>query len=271
MSRRQRHLTLRPLPGAALQLDSRALSESVGGTVQTWLDRSGNSRNPTQTGGTSLQPVVAAGSAGQKVLQFDGVDDRLEIPSSTTFFKGFHDGSSSLLFAAARPAAPAAPSPDAGYALCGTGRTESASVGFALLWENRSIISATNAFRVDVGNGQGSGGGGAHSQLISSNQWSGGVWSVIRLATDAYAFPVADRIIGRVSGGAEIKGNTRSFTPTSGNSTYNMQIGAPGGALVVPFNGQIGAVLAFPNHSLSAAMQRRIDHALAAAFKISCA
>jgi hypothetical protein len=39
----------------------------------------------------------------------------------------------------------------------------------------------------------------------------------------------------------------------------------------VPFNGQIGAVLAFPNHTLSAAMQRRIDHSLAAAFKILCA
>ena len=270
MSRRQRHLTLRPLPGAALQLDSRVLAEAVGSTVQTWPDRSGLSRNPTQTGGTSLQPVVAAGSAGQKVLQFDGVDDRLEIPSSTTFFRGFHNGEPSILFAAARPASPAAPSPDAGYAFCGTGRTESASVGFALLWENRPIVSATNAFRVDVGNGQGSS-LGQQSNLISNNQWSGGVWSVIRMAIDADASPVADRIIGKVSGGPDIKGNTRSFTPSSGNSTYNMQIGAPGGALVVPFNGQIGAVLAFPNHTLSAAMQRRIDHSLAAAFKILCA
>lgn len=271
MSRRQRHLTLRPLPGAALQLDSRVVAESVGSTVQTWPDRSGLGRNPTQTGGTSLQPVVAAGAAGQKVLQFDGVDDRLEIPSSTAFFKGFHDGSSSLLFAAARPATPATPSPNAGYALCGTGRNESAATGFALTWENRSIVSAVNAFRCDITNGQGSA-SGAQSQLLSNNQWSGGVWSVIRLATDADASPVADRIIGRVSGGFEIKGNTRSFTPSSGNSTYNMQIGNSGGAASgVYFGGHVGAIITFPNHSLSAAMQRRIDHSLAAAFKITCA
>lgn len=271
MSRRQRHLTLRPLPGAALQLDSRVVAESVGSSVQTWADRSGLGRNPTQTGGTSLRPVVAAGASGQKVLEFDGVDDRLEIPSSTTFFRGFHNGEPSILFAAARPASPAAPSPDAACGICGTGRTESGSVGFALLWENRSIIPATNAFRVDVGNGQGFAGGGAHSQLLSSNQWPGGFWSVIRMTIDADASPVADRIIGRVSGGAEIRGNTRSYTPSAGNATYNMQIGAVGGALAGPFKGQIAAVLAFPNHSLSAAMQSRIDHSIAAAFKISCA
>lgn len=268
MSRRQRHLTLCPSLGAALQLDSRAVAESVGSTVQTWPDRSGLGRNPTQATST-LRPVVVTGASGQTCLEFDGNDDRLEIPSSTAMFKGFHDGQRSVLFAAVRPASPAVPAPDAGCAVCGTGRNESAAVGFALTWENRSFFPTTNALRCDITNGQT---GITQSQLIAANQWTGGVWSIIRLTTDADASPVADRIIGRVSGGPEIKGNTRSGTPSAANSTYNMQIGNSGGAASsVYFRGQMASIIAFPNHSLTEAMQRRIEHAMAYSFKIPCA
>lgn len=269
MSRRQRHLTLRPSLGAALQLDSRVVAESVGSTVQTWPDRSGNGRNPTQATTTARATVVAE-TGGQKCLSFDG-GDKYDIPASNTAFNGFHNGQPSILFAAVRAAPVANPAINAAYAICGTGRTESASTGFALLWDNRSIIPTTNAFRCDVGNGQGFSGGGAQSLLIAANEWSGGVWVIARLTTDSDASPVADRIIGRISGGPELKGNTRSFAPSAGNSTYNMQIGGPGGADAVLLNGAIGSIIAFPNHSLTAAMQLRIEHSLSASFKIACA
>jgi hypothetical protein len=104
---------------------------------------------------------------------------------------------------------------------------------------------------------------------MSNNQWPGATWRIARHRIDADA---TERIITNMSGGPDITGSTNSGAASGSNATYDLQIGGLGGSpVVLPFVGLMGAVIVFPNQSLSAAMQRRIDHSLAAAFKISCA
>ncbi len=266
MSRRQRHLTLRPLPGAALQLDSRVVAESVGSTVQTWPDRSGLSRNPTQaTAGNRASVVI--GESGQKCLSFDGAR-YYQIPSSTGLFNGLHNGSESLVYSVARPATAAAPSPEAGYIICGNNRATSANIGITLMWENRTVVPGTAAPRGLISRGVNQ---FFAAQSAISNQWPGNTWRVMRTTFDADA-SASSRITFRVAGQTPVGNNTLTDAPTTFNATLDMCIGSAAADLpTVQFVGLMGAIIMFPAHSLSAAMQRRIDHALASSFKLSCA
>lgn len=263
MSRRQRHITLRPSLGSALQLDSRVVAESVGSTVQTWPDRSGNGRNAAQAT-TSARATVVTEAGGQKCLSFDG-DDFYDVSSSTSVFNGIHNGGSGLVITAARPATPAAPAPNTAYSLMGNSRGGTLNTGFAVLWENRTVVSATNAIRIDVVRG---GIGTFAAQKQANNQWTGATWRISRHRIDVDA---TERIVTNMSGGPDVLGSTSSGAPAAGNATHDLQIGGLGGTpVVLPYVGLMGAVIIWPNHSLTASMQRRIEHALAASFKISC-
>lgn len=264
MSRRQRHLTLKPSLGSALQLDSRGVSESVGATVQTWPDRSGFGRNPTQAT-TTARATVVAGTGGQKCLSFDG-GDFYDIASTTAVFNGIHNGGAGLVIVAARPATPATPAPDAAYTFMGNSRGATASVGFAVLWENRTVVAATSAIRVDVVRGAQP---SFAAQQQVNNQWPGASWRIARHRIDVDA---AERIVTNMSGGPDVLGSTSSGAPAVTNATYDLQIGGLGGTpVVLPYIGLMGAVIVWPNHSLSSAMQQRIEHSISASFKIACA
>jgi hypothetical protein len=266
MSRRQRHLTLRPLPGAALQLDSRVLTGAVGSTVQTWPDRSGMGRNPTQSNSAARASVVI-GESGQRCLSFDGARF-YQIPSSTALFNGLHNGSPSLVFTAARPATPAAPAPEAAYVMWGNNRTSSAQVGVTVFWDNRASASASNTLRGSIARGVNQ----FFAAVVAANNfWPGNSWRINRTAFDADA-AAADRLMFRNSGADAVGGNTATDPPTTSNASFDMFIGSAAADIpTIQFVGLMGSIIMFTNHSLSSSMQRRIDHALAAAFKITCA
>jgi hypothetical protein len=264
MSRRQRHLTLRPSLGAALQLDSRAVAESVGSTVQAWPDRSGFGRNPTQPT-TTARATVVADAGGQKCLSFDG-GDFYDIASTAAVFNGIHNGGAGLVVVAARPATPATPAPDTAYTFMGNSRGATASTGFALIWENRSAVSATSAIRIDVVRGAQP---SFAAQQQVNNQWPGATWRISRHRIDVDA---TERIITNMSGGPDVLGSTSSGAPSVANASFDLQIGGLGGTpVVLPYVGLMGVILVWPNQSLTSAMQRRIEHAVAYSFKIACA
>jgi hypothetical protein len=106
--------------------------------------------------------------------------------------------------------------------------------------------------------------------ITANNFWPGNAWRINRAAFDGDA-AAADRLTFRNSGAAPVGGNTATDPPTTSNASLDMFIGSAASDLpTVQFVGLMGAVIMFPNHSLSSSMQRRIDHALAAAFKITC-
>jgi hypothetical protein len=74
MSRRQRHLNARHA-GANVVLDARY---APSGAVETWLDRSSNSNNATQSEPDRRPTAMTEG--GRSFVRFDGVDDRMATP-----------------------------------------------------------------------------------------------------------------------------------------------------------------------------------------------
>jgi hypothetical protein len=82
------------------ELDTTTLTSFCSGTngfVTTWYDQSGNGYNATQTTAASQPQIVSSGSVitenGKPTLQYDGVDDQLQITSAIdltdTFFVPF--------------------------------------------------------------------------------------------------------------------------------------------------------------------------------------
>jgi hypothetical protein len=137
-----------------------------------------------------------------------------------------------------------------------------------MMWENRAIVPATAAPRAMISRAVN---GFYAAQTWVNNQWPGNTWKVVRTTFDADA-AAAERIRFRLDGQDPVGGNTITDLPTTSNASFDMFIGSAAADIpTVQFVGLMGAVIMFANHSLSSSMQRRIDHSLAAAFKITCA
>jgi len=68
----------RKLGGLQCWLDASIVALN-GGAVETWVDRSGNGISPTQATAVKRPFLAANGIGGKPALQFDGVDDALEV------------------------------------------------------------------------------------------------------------------------------------------------------------------------------------------------
>ena len=89
---------------ASGDLDTASLKTFVGansGFVTTWYDQSGNARNATQTTAANQPRVVNAGVVerknGKPMINYDGTNDRLAIPSSSSTFNFLHNGTKSFI------------------------------------------------------------------------------------------------------------------------------------------------------------------------------
>jgi hypothetical protein len=84
------------------ELDTAALLAFTGtgalddGFVTKWYDQSSNGKDATQTTAVSQPKIVSSGFVinvnSKPSLSFDSVNDRLVVPSSTSYFKFLHDG-----------------------------------------------------------------------------------------------------------------------------------------------------------------------------------
>jgi len=75
-------LNLPYIPGQTLCLDASSISGlSDGDPVGTWLDKSGNDNNATQTSVDSKPLYKVNQINGKPIIRFDGVNDRLSLPN----------------------------------------------------------------------------------------------------------------------------------------------------------------------------------------------
>ncbi|MDY0188132.1 MAG: hypothetical protein RBR16_09435 [Syntrophus sp. (in: bacteria)] len=76
--------------------DGSTIVFSTGSYVQTWQDKSGNSRHMTQTGGDSLRPILVQNALNSlPVLRFDGSNDWL---STSALWSGNQDGAAFVVY-----------------------------------------------------------------------------------------------------------------------------------------------------------------------------
>lgn len=243
MHRRARHLN-HGSAGAVLALDSRFITGlSDGDPVSTWTDRSASANNATQTG-TARPTFETAEQGGQPVLRFDGTNDFLVCNSYASL-------SASTIIGA-------------GKSNITTGNDRN------MFYFGNANVFSPNFNWVGIGKNYSS------AKWISGNYNNPNDGSVVSSAAFTTNAAVASGITNdsgtnRLFVNGDAEGTKASVTiniNTSARPTIGRR-GAESSADVWFWNGDIYCVNLIPS-AVSSSLRRRLEHAVAFSFKISC-
>jgi hypothetical protein len=246
MSRRHRHLNARDL-GAKLVLDARYIDQSDNTAVSTWADRSGNGYDATQTNGTFQPTFQTAEFGGNGVVRFDGSNDFLNANGAAGVLRNVGGGT-----------------------LFGVFKFNAFHTGVVLIFTSGTSTSAT---RLGIAvtaltNGEHQLGGRRldadsfvtlRAQANSNNP---------RIMTGVADYANSDAFLFLESTQVVSNTNFQTAGNTSNTDSQSVQVGAVSAASQY-LNGDIGQALAF-NTALTASQRKRVEHAAAFSFKISC-
>jgi hypothetical protein len=189
--------------------------------VRVWFDQSGNARNFRQDT-TARQPLIMINGAltydnGEISLRFDGTDDRMLIPNSTSTFNFLHNGNSSTIFGVSRFGNSSNPATI--YPFFNTHTGAGTQKGYGLYYYDTD--GQNNAFLRIVSNGFTQAIFASPNNTITPNQIN-----VFYVLSDADNATAANRSIAAVNGGATFQGNVETASPTSDNATFDLILGA---------------------------------------------
>lgn len=191
------------------------------GFVTTWFDQSGNG-NDSVNSTASEQPKIYDSIAGvildngKTAIEFDGVNDSLDVLSSTAIFKFLHDGTNSSIFILCNLI-----SNDSNFALLNTNRRSSSNIGYAMQLDDRSSISRSMVLTslISAGSGiQASVNQSLNDFLTDSAQ------SLLIDLIDADNGTAADRSELYRDGGTAIKNNSLTGTVSTNNASFDLEI-----------------------------------------------
>jgi hypothetical protein len=191
--------------------------------VRRLFDQSGNGRNFAQDT-FERQPLIMSDGVvlrdnGEVSLRFDGVDDRMSIPSSTAMFDFVHNGSDATFFSVQRFGISA--NPEAAYNLLDNGGN-SAGVGFSTGYDDR-ITVGNNGHRMLLYRGVG---GSFVINTINANTVTPNVIGLLYSKVDADNATAANRHRGGFNGSADYGDNTQTNAVSGANATYNLFLGS---------------------------------------------
>jgi hypothetical protein len=253
MRRRHRHLNTRHL-GAKLVLDARYINQSDNTAVSTWADRSGNGYDATQTDSNLFPTFQTAEFGGNGVVSFDGTNDVLNANGAAGVMRNVGGGTlmavckyTSASLNNTRPPLFFSRGDSSGSTRALIGTTNTSPTGYTTAGRRLDA----NSFQVVAT------GSGTYTQnriLIQSGIFD---WA----NSDAFVF---------LDGKQEA--SSTSFQ-TAGNTSNTDSLAVRVGLADSTFNqflqGDIGQALAF-NTALTASQRKRVEHAAAFSFKISC-
>lgn len=236
MRARQRHFNHRSV-GATLILDSRRISgKSNGDAISQWDDISSNAWNVTQPTSTAQPTYRTAIQGGQPVVRFDG-NDRL-ISSSVSTTQNF---SSIVVFRISES--------DTGAAIIFDSYNNTRCAFYA-----GQTSDQPNNFVIDAGNA------GAQGQVIGTRNTIWNVFSCQFSAATSY---------GALNGIKTAASSSIGTNGLNGLSLGNLR-GNPSPLIgSYELNGDIALMILIPTTLLDG-MRKRLEHAAAYSFKISC-
>lgn len=218
-----------PVAGYKLWLDATdsATITASGNAVSQWSDKSVNASNFTQATGSNQPSTNTRTINGKNVIDFDGTNDFLKCNSSTSIFKYLHTSTGGTVFIVGIN--------DSNGSFMGNGGASSATTGiYHALSSNATDLLITNGAAVpalqfgltNVGT----------TAFYLTTKWDGG---------NATA---ANRLKESKNGAGFTGSNTNTATPSSGNSSYDMLIGANPDISGTPgtyLNGAIGEIIIY--------------------------
>jgi hypothetical protein len=166
------------------------------------------------------------------MMDFDGSNDHIQVPSSTSTFKFLHDGTSNFIAAVSHIDA------DLGccQSLIETTNASSGNVGAEILHSANFLIGdivlrgQTNTYAVENGSG---------TNVISTNQF------LLTINRDADNATAANRSEIFINNGTAIKNNIRTSSASAANATGNLTFGATSNGSFYRLNGGIQEILIY--------------------------
>ena len=242
MSRRQRHLNARHT-GAHLVLDARRISGLAdAASVSSWNDVSGNARNATQATGTKQPSYRVNVRGGQPVVRFDGGDGL-----ATSSYSASIAFDVLCVFATT----------SAGQIIFERGATFNAAGA-------QYLASGTNATLNASSDGTAA---GLSSKNMSSSSWAND--GVFRIAAHVHDGTHAGHLL-RLNGVTQSMTTALGYSGNLGSGSYTQasNIGARNNGATAFLTGDIALLIHAPLLSIS--MRKRLEHAAALSFKMSC-
>lgn len=231
------NLTFNPLSISGCQLwldaaDTATISVS-GSEVTQWNDKSGNSRNFTQSTAANRPLSGTRSQNGKNIIDFDGSNDRLGSSAASSNWVFMHNGTEHTVFWAC------VKDGDTFGDLMGDNGNTSSNVG--------TVFSEANSYRIAQYVTRGVSGNTVIENYTGSNLTSGFHYTTVRAKpNDGTA---ANRSEIFYNNGSAIKNNAQSNAPSSSNPTYNLGVGdSRADASVIPFNGGIGEILIYNSY-----------------------
>jgi hypothetical protein len=237
---RARHRHFNPAhAGADLVLDARYIPQSDNTAVSTWADRSGNGYDASQATAAYQPTFQTAELGGNGVVRFDGSDDFLQgtpvaqgQAGATWLIVGKGNGGRDAFFSQ------------------GSSGVFTADVLFAINLDNTRLWQVNN------------GADGSYTAPSASG-------FVVQSIAFNGTLSGTDRLVCRINGTNTV---TSTFTPpattATGGTNFNIgtYIAAPAAWYL---GGDVAVVTAIPS-APSTALRKRLEHAAAFSFKISC-
>lgn len=196
-------------------LDSENITLS-GSAVTAWADMLGSGITAAQ-GTAAAQPAM-----GTDEIVFAA--DYLTIASSNSaaWAKALHS-TGGHIFSLVKFGAVA--NPNTFYGLCGTTAGTASNVGTSIFFDDRSSLPRNNALAILTFRG-------VHNtwaiDAVSDNSIPVNEYCIVSVALDPDNVVAAQRSIAQINEGSALAANAKTSTPSTANSTYNMQIGAVG-------------------------------------------
>ena len=214
----------------ASEIDDGTLTAFCGagdGFVKTWFDQSGNNLDASQATSANQPKIVDSGSlvteGGKAALEFDGSDDVLTVPSSTSSFTFLHDGTLSAIFSALRFGNTS--NPDSAYIAIGNNGGSTAKIGMSFFFDDRSTFSFSNKLNVFAGKGVS---GQPVVNSTNNDTFLPAVQTLLALLFDVSNASAGERVKAFVQGAFVDEGNASTATPSTAAATHDLQIGANG-------------------------------------------
>lgn len=219
-----------PVSGYKLWLDASDTSSitASGGDVSQWNDKSGNASNFTQGTGANQPKTGTRTLNSLNLIDFDGSNDFMSVPSSTALFNYLHNSTGATVFVVGIV-------DDTATNKVFFGNNNGGSANIGILYFATSA-EKTNTFITNGNSGLATVSNADANTLVAGNGF------YLTNIIDPNNATAANRSKEALNNGSYITNNTLTNAPSASDATINMCIGGTdtGGA---PLDGALGEII----------------------------